>query len=168
MLEAGGVAPVADGLREANEDNPMGYYEFEPVKDLDADRSWVAQSRGRAVKVIYKLVYDLPMEVPYKILLMRRDVTEVVRSQEKMLVREGRDPGVEARDMLVQLFQQEMQAFSEWAAERDNIEVYDVDYAGVVGDPERAAEGIAAWLGLSLDTRAMAEVVNPDLYRNRA
>jgi len=168
MLEAGGVAPVVDGLREANDDNPMGYYEFEPVKALDADRSWVATAHGKALKVIYKLVYDLPMDVQYKVLLMRRDVVEVVKSQEKMLVNDGCDPGIDARDMLVALFQKEMSAFGGWAAAQDNIEVHDVDYVSVVRDPQKAAEEIAAWLGRDLETRAMAEVVNPNLYRNRA
>ncbi len=39
MLEAGGVDILTDCLREADEDNPKGYFEFEPVKQLAQDRS---------------------------------------------------------------------------------------------------------------------------------
>jgi len=34
MLEAGGLAPMTDGERRADEDNPEGYYEWEPIKTL--------------------------------------------------------------------------------------------------------------------------------------
>ncbi|MBK1637151.1 hypothetical protein [Rhodovulum adriaticum] len=45
MLAAGGVPPLTDELRTANEDNPRGYFEFEPVKDLPHDKGWVAGAR---------------------------------------------------------------------------------------------------------------------------
>ena len=35
MLESGGVPPLTDGFRSADDDNPLGYYEFEAVKRLD-------------------------------------------------------------------------------------------------------------------------------------
>ena len=34
MLKAGGVEILTDGLRKADEDNPKGYFELEPVKQL--------------------------------------------------------------------------------------------------------------------------------------
>ena len=34
MLAAGGMGVLSDGLRAADEDNPRGYLEFEPVKNL--------------------------------------------------------------------------------------------------------------------------------------
>jgi hypothetical protein len=52
MLAAGGIAIVADGVRAADDSNPRGYFEFEPVKDLDkpgADRAWLREARGKAV-----------------------------------------------------------------------------------------------------------------------
>ena len=32
MLSAGGLPALTDDLREADESNPRGYFEFEPVK----------------------------------------------------------------------------------------------------------------------------------------
>ena len=38
MLEAGGLAPMTDSIREADIDNPKGYYEYERVKDLENEK----------------------------------------------------------------------------------------------------------------------------------
>ena len=37
MLEAGGLPPLTDNIREADDDNPKGYYEFERVKQIEHD-----------------------------------------------------------------------------------------------------------------------------------
>jgi hypothetical protein len=54
MLEAGGMPILQDGIRTADISNPRGYYEFEPVKELDkrGDVTWLADARGKAVKII--------------------------------------------------------------------------------------------------------------------
>ena len=41
MLEAGGIPPLQDNIRTADEDNPKGYYEFERVKKLPDRKSVV-------------------------------------------------------------------------------------------------------------------------------
>ncbi|HND21851.1 MAG TPA: sulfotransferase family protein, partial [Acidobacteriota bacterium] len=41
MLEAGGIPVLIDNIRQADEDNPNGYYEFELVKKVKDDRSWL-------------------------------------------------------------------------------------------------------------------------------
>ena len=41
MLEAAGIPILSDGLRAADEDNPRGYFEFEPVKGLFSDNKWL-------------------------------------------------------------------------------------------------------------------------------
>ena len=58
MLEAGGIAPLCDGERTADSDNPNGYYEFEPVKKTREDSAWLQDAAGRAVKMVYSLLYD--------------------------------------------------------------------------------------------------------------
>ncbi len=39
MLEAGGMPVLTDDLREADEDNPRGYYELEAVKRTKDDQA---------------------------------------------------------------------------------------------------------------------------------
>lgn len=166
-LEAGGHPVLTDNLRAANEDNPGGYYEFEPVKALNQDAGWVPAARGRAVKIIYKLVYDLPRGTPCRIIFLQRDLAEVVASQERMLERSGQPAGAVPADMMIQLFQSEVLAFRNWAASQPNLRLLPVDYAALVADPAPALQQIAAFLERDLDLDAMARVIDPTLYRNR-
>ena len=49
MIVAGGIPALTDGLRTADDDNPRGYYEFERVKALRADKAWLDQAQGTAM-----------------------------------------------------------------------------------------------------------------------
>ena len=51
MLGAGGLPLLADEIRVADESNPAGYMEYEPVKQIGRDVSWFAGAAGRAVKI---------------------------------------------------------------------------------------------------------------------
>ena len=90
MLEASGISPMTDNIRRADEDNPRGYYEFERVKELPSDSTWVPEARGKAVKVISALLRHLPAGESYKVLFMRRRIGDVLASQKQMLVRRGK------------------------------------------------------------------------------
>ena len=93
MLDAGGVPPLTDNIRTADEDNPKGYYEFERVKALDkGDTAWVADAHGKSVKVISALLKHLPADQSYRVVYVRRNMDEILASQRKMLVRRGEDP----------------------------------------------------------------------------
>ena len=46
MLAAGGLPILTDGVRGADEDNPHGYLEWERVKSLQRDASWVAAAQS--------------------------------------------------------------------------------------------------------------------------
>ena len=72
MLEQGGLPVLTDGVRRADEDNPQGYYEFEAVKRTKDDPSWLATAQGKAVKLVYMLLYDLPPQYSYRVVFMRR------------------------------------------------------------------------------------------------
>lgn len=167
MLEAGGIPALSDQVRGADIDNPRGYYEYEAVKTLKQDSSWVAGSLGKAVKMVYLLVYDLPPEVEYRILFMHRKIDEVLASQKVMLDRLGKSSAVPDAKMAA-LFQNHLVKFTAWAKERPNIKVLDVNYNDMVADAVPIAEEINRFLGGGLDVEAMARAVEPGLYRNRS
>jgi len=89
MLDAGGVEVLTDNLRLPDEDNPKGYYEYEAVKATAEDPSWLDDAGGRAVKMVYRLLYDLPADRRYRVVFMKRDLEEVIKSQEVMLGSSG-------------------------------------------------------------------------------
>mgnify|MGYP001814252456 FL=1 len=91
MLEAGGIPPMTDNIRTADDDNPKGYYEYERVKKMpDGDVAWVKDAQGKAVKVIAALLEYLPDDYIYKVLFMRRSMDEILASQKQMLIRSGK------------------------------------------------------------------------------
>ena len=90
MLEAAGLEILTDGQREADEDNPRGYFEFLPATQLRTDASWVPDAKGKAVKIVAQLLRFLPPDQKYRFILMDRSLDEVLVSQEKMLRRSGK------------------------------------------------------------------------------
>ncbi|HNY87520.1 MAG TPA: hypothetical protein PKN23_13545, partial [Candidatus Hydrogenedentes bacterium] len=89
MLAAGGMPLFTDGVRAADSDNPLGYFEHEAVKRLREDASWVPGAAGKAVKVVSALLPALPEGFQYRVILMRRPLEEVLASQRRMFGRRG-------------------------------------------------------------------------------
>lgn len=168
MLSAGGLGLTSDGERAADDDNPKGYFEDERVKDLarDPDRSWVKGSRGRAIKVITSLLRYLPPENYYKVILMRRDLGEVLASQQKMLDHREEEDAIEDQRMR-DLWEDDIWRAHYLLKHRRNFDWIEVHYKDVVADPHKQAQRIADFLG-GLDPDRMVEAVDPKLYRNRA
>jgi len=168
MLDAGGLPPLADGARQADEDNPKGYYELEATKKTKDDSSWLVEAGGKAVKAIYRLLYDLPMDREYRVVFMQRDLTEILTSQSIMLDRRGQAGAKLTREQITQAFRRELDRFDDWVQRQDNLSILRVDYNAVIRDPLAQAEKVNAFLGGDLDVAAMAAAVDPDLYRNRS
>ena len=59
MIDVGGIPALTDNIREADEDNPKGYYELEAVKRTRKDASWLKEAPGRVVKMVHVLLLDL-------------------------------------------------------------------------------------------------------------
>ncbi len=168
MLEAGGVPPVTDELRTADDDNPKGYYEFERVKQMDkGDVSWVPGARGKVVKVISALLKHLPKDQQYKVIFLRRHMTEILASQRKMLIRRGEDPDKMDDAQMAALFERHVQQVEQWLAKQPNFDVLYLHYSDVMADPLTAANTLSRFLGRDMDVQAMAAVADPNLYRNR-
>lgn len=168
MVHAGGIEPLTDGVRAADPDNPLGYFEFEAVKRTREDPSWLAAAPGRAVKMVHVLLRDLPPTYRYRVVMMHRDLDEVVASQEKMLARSGRPGARMAPADLKRVFASQMRAVEQWAASQPNFSVLDVSYNDIVADPAGQAGRVAAFLGLpEARVGLMAAAVEPGLYRNR-
>jgi len=168
MLEAGGLPPVVDGLRQPDTDNPEGYYEHERVKQLDkGDSDWVAEAQGKTVKVISALVEFLPPGYQYRLIFMTRRMDEVLRSQRKMLERRGEQSDV-SDDKLAELMAKHVRKVKAWVVVQPNFRLLDVDYNQMLADPLPYVRQVNGFLGGFLDESAMEAVVNPDLYRNRS
>ena len=167
MVHAGGIPAVTDGVRSADPDNPRGYFELERVKSLRTDRAWVAEARGKVIKVIHMLVPELPVDQDYRVLFVERDLDEVLASQQKMLTRLGRPGAAIPSERLRAVFQSQLRQVREWLAQQPRFQVLPIPYASVVQDPRAAAATINRWLGGGLEEAAMTAAVDASLYRNR-
>jgi hypothetical protein len=165
MLDRAGVEVVTDVIREADVDNPRGYYELERVKKIKEDASWITEARGKAVKMVSQLLYDLPSSEKYLVIFMERDLGEVLISQEKMLARRNR-PAV-PRDQIRRAFIRHLERLRVWLAKQPHIDVLDVRYNDLVARPDEQAARVNSFLAGRADIRAMANAVDPALYRNR-
>ncbi|MHC4988717.1 MAG: sulfotransferase domain-containing protein [Planctomycetota bacterium] len=166
-IEAGGIEPLIDNIRKADEDNPKGYYEFEPVKKTNDDASWLNGASGKAVKMVYRLLYDLPAGHDYRVIFMQRDLKEVLASQGKMLERSGKPGGGIADDQMEALFAGELAKCEKWLAGQPNFNVLYINHRDMINDGPAQVRKINDFLDGGLDIDAMAAVVDPDLYRNR-
>jgi hypothetical protein len=169
MLAAGGMETVVDGLRTADEDNPKGYFEDERVKELaeTADKAWLRDAKGKAIKVISYLLKDLPRQHNYRVIFVRRDLREVLASQAKMLDRRG-ERNETPDDKMIELYESHLWRVDYLVRHAPHLERLEVAYAQVVAEPQRAAERINDFLGGRLDVERMTGAVDPALYRNRA
>jgi len=167
MLAAGGLGLLSDGVRKADEDNPEGYYEYEPVAKLRKDSSWVWKARGKGIKVISRLLPDLPADYLYRVIFMRRDMKEILASQRVMLARRGEKVDSIEDGQLEALFVRHLEEIERWLQERENFQVLYVRYDQVLADPHRIARKVEAFLERPLATECMAAVVDRRLYRQR-
>ena len=169
MLDAGGLPVVTNGQRKADEDNPKGYFEVERIKSLarESDRSWLAEARGKGIKVISYLLRSLPGQFNYRVIFIRRDVEEVLASQKKMLTRRGETDDTPPERMR-ELFEKDVRRAQQLLGHDPQFEVLEVRYTAVLARPHEEARRIAGFVGGGLDVEAMAAAVNPQLYRNRA
>ena len=165
MLDHGGVAVVTDNVRTADTDNPKGYYEFEQVKAIKRDASWLPAMRGKAIKMVSQLLYDLPGSETYRILFLERELDEVLLSQEKMLARLGR-PGA-SRETMKAAYRLHLERLHEWLTQRGNCSVLRVSYNNLLERPREQAERVCEFLSGLPDIEKMVQAVNPSLYRNR-
>jgi hypothetical protein len=171
MLKAGGLAVVTDGVRRADDSNVHGYFELEAVKHLHdlqgRDTVWLKAASGRAVKIVSFLLTWLPEAHDYRVIFMRRDLSEVIASQHAMLARRNEPVASADGDRLRASYEQHLEEVARFLAKRACFRTIDLDYRSVLEHPREAAERMKAFTGAPLDIEAMAAAVDRDQYRSR-
>ncbi len=167
MLQAGGHPILCDECRPPDADNPRGYLEYTKVRTLERDATWLAEAEGRAVKVVSPLLPSLPTGFDYRVIFVRRDLREVIRSQELMLQRRNQPTGPDSAAM-TRHFERHLKSIDDWLVSQPDMQVLNCQHATLIGDPASAARTIAQFLQRTLDVNQMAEIVDPNLYRQQA
>lgn len=165
ILAAGGLPYLSDGVREADIDNPLGYYELEAVKRTKRNPSWLDESSGKVVKMVHALLFDLPTDRPYRVIMMRRKTDVVVRSQTAMLQRLGQDGADLSPSKLARMYERQLEQASDYLYSNSCFESIEVWYGAVIEYTRFQCERINRFVSGELDTAAMMKAVDPSLRR---
>lgn len=155
-----------------DEDNPKGYYEFEKVKQVKDDQEWLEDAVGKVVKMVSMLLLDLPDDRHYKVVFMRREMSEILRSQRIMLERHGQEK-VTAEEaakedrVMDYNYRRHLIKVHNAVIKKDNFEILYVKYNDFLADPAPHVKAVAEFFDGELDEAEMQKVVDPALYRNR-
>ncbi len=169
MLHAGGMPILTDTLREADEDNPRGYFEHEAVKAMFRDQGWLTEARGKALKVVVPLVCHLPTGCNYRVVLIERDCNEILASQAKMIARRGEsiEDTPDRRDRLRREYDRLIAQTVGLLSHRDDVSLLRIRHGDVIRDPLAAANVLNRFAGGELDFARMSTAVDRSLHRNR-
>jgi hypothetical protein len=169
MLEAGGMPIMTDNIRKADVDNPRGYYEFERAKKIKADSSWLEDCRGKAVKMVSALLFDLPLNDAYiyRVIFMERYMCEILASQKKMLERRKERGAGLSDEKMAASFKKHLGKVENWMQSQDTLDVLFINYNDAIAEPLENARLVNFFLGNRLNEDKMAAVVEERLYRQR-
>jgi len=170
MLVNGGLQAFTDGLREADDNNKKGYFEHEAVKSLSRDNKFLNEVGDQVIKIISHLLIYLPHAYKYKIIFMDRDIEEVMNSQHKMLGRLGKKRGEDKAhsERLMKPFKESREKAIEWCKKNKHfVELLIIPYRSAIEEPLQQAKKVNQFLGLDMDERVMAAVVDKSLYREK-
>jgi hypothetical protein len=165
MLAAAGLAPYTDGHRPPDSDNPRGYFEHRQATTLHRDASWIPEARGKVVKIVATLLPHLPSGEHYRIVLMRRNLEEVVSSQRAMLDRLKREGARLDAESLLRAYTSQLVRLQQWLQSHPEIAVLSVDYSQALASPAETATRLAEFLGHPFDAAQAAAAIAPSLRR---
>ncbi len=167
ILEAGGMPIFADHVRKPDPDNPGGYYEYEPVKKMNTqDTGWLTDCNGMAIKIVSPLLEYLHEGLEYRIIFIKRDLEEILASQNKMMLRSGQKKPETSNQEMKLVFNHHLQHIEKWLKMHEgNMSVLYVRYCDFIRDSELSTRKVNTFLDDRLDQKKMAGVVDPALYR---
>lgn len=162
IIDRSGVPVLSDGKREKDESNPQGYFELEAVKGIVRDNSFLDEAVGKAVKIVAPLPMFMNLKHQYRAIFMRREMDEVLRSQEVML---NKDQSAE-REKFRGIYETHLAKTHKFFQD-NNIPYIEVNYNSLMNDPESEIKRLVEFCGIDSDINELVEVVRPELYRNR-
>lgn len=167
MLHAGGYPILSDGIRQADEHNPEGYWEWEKIRRLPREPHLIDQAAGRAVKVVTPLLPHLPAGRRYRFIILLRPSEEIARSQAAMRTkRTGQDVEPNLLVPLLEKHKEQDRAFLSQAG----FPVLEIDFHHILANPDDAVARFAGFLGIDRlpDSGKMRDQVHPELRHHHS
>lgn len=167
VLHSGGIACFNDNERQADDNNPNGYFEHELVKKLPDDNTWLSLAENKCMKVVSPLLFYLPDDYNYKVLLIERDLNEIALSQKRMLQRRKIKINEENYPLqLMKAFEQNKIRVEKWL-QNSHVNCLKVNFHTLIASPEEIMHQIQNFLGKNMAIQSMIKAVEPSLYREK-
>lgn len=171
MLAAGGMSLLTDGERVADIDNPKGYYEWEPIKQIAKKPELLDDDGldGHVIKCVSMLLPHMPVQHNYKVIFMTRPIKEVVVSQAAMVDRLATRGAALDEEQLQRGLTAHRNELRNWLETAPHMEAIEIDYPSLVADPAAAVAQLVEFLGAERlpNAQAMLAAVDPKLYRRK-
>ncbi|GAA4420393.1 sulfotransferase domain-containing protein [Bremerella cremea] len=116
--------------------------------------------------MVSSLLYDLPTSETYRVVFMRRDIEEILDSQEKILQRLGKP--VADRSAIRTAFEVHLKRLMEWLPNQKHLNLMELSYIELLTNPRDEIARLNLFLGGHLDTETMVASIDPQLCRNRS
>ncbi len=165
ILEKAGQEILTDNIRTPDYNNPKGYFEFEAVKNLAANKKWLEEANRKVVKIVSPLLKHLPLKHNYKIIFMHRNLREIIDSQEKMKSLAGKESKTYPAH-LEETYKNHITQLLEWFSKKHNMEVLHINYNTLLSNPLSEIKKVEQFLKLDKQID-FSDCIDKDLYRNR-
>lgn len=162
ILEQVPIEILTDNQREKDDNNPEGYYELEAVKGIVRNNDFLKNAEGKALKVVAPLPQFLDLNLSYRVIFMRREMEEILRSQEKMLNKDQASEREKFRTIYDLHLKKTYQFFL-----ANQIPFVEISYSNLVLEPETEMSKLIDFLNLNISPDNLVKCVKKELYRNK-
>jgi hypothetical protein len=162
ILEKVPLEIMTDELRKSDVNNPEGYYELEAVKGIVRNNQFLNDCQGKVVKIVAPLCQFIDLSLKYKIVFVRRDMEEILMSQEKML---GKNQLAE-REKFKTIYELHLKKTYQFFL-TNQIPFIDILYSNLLNSPEPEISKLINFLNITSTSNNLVNCVKKDLYRNK-
>ncbi len=156
MLQAGGLAIFTDEQRKADQHNAKGYFELKELTLPSQYPRLFEQNKG-VVKITFPLVCELPPNRHYKVIVMERELQNVIASQNKM-----KGATADLNFEMLAGFEQIKTACNTWLQTQKNIAVLTVGFEELLNHPAKEIEKIERFLDAQMNHKKMLNCIDLD------
>ncbi len=155
------IPVLSDGIRNKDISNPEGYFELEAVKGIVGNNSFLNDAIGKAIKIVTPLPIYLDLKHNYKVIFMRREMDEILQSQEKMLQKDQ----LSEREKFKTIYEFHLKKTYRFFIENE-IPFIEINYNDLMKDSDLELAKLFDFLSIEKPTD-LKSVLKPKLYRNR-
>lgn len=162
IVNTAGIEVFSDNLRVPDKSNPKGYAEHEKVKGLMKDNSFLKDAENKAIKIVSPLIPFLDLNLNYQVIIMQRELDEILDSQQVML---GKEKGT-TPPALKKAFEK-IYANAISFLELNNINYIVIPHRDLLSKNKESFEKISEFINTTTSTEELVGCVDEKLYRQR-